>query len=576
MPACKTKARSQEENVSSPEEAWHNTRKPPRSGSGSGSLGAGQKRKVYLVCGGEKVLRSSTKVTARRSLEEEAEALIEEGGFRGFTDQESQESLSVLQDAQNLEDQIPTVASTEPTPDTQHGGHPHFEPNQLHEEKKRNENKNTIAPEREQERESEDPFDDTFTGTDQEMEVVMTETSPSISLHQIGELLDSKLDSKLKDVARTADVNSMYKAVSERVENHDRTIRQLEQRLAALEEGQGRCGGLEQGTLSRKRAREEHNDAENPRMPTSLYLAGARSLQQEEARVSEFEWARKSMRIWPILGNNKEELRKNLDDFLRGALLMPRHEVDFLAVQEITQAKPTSSTQVHDEIIVTFSDARDRDEIYRKAGKLAPYRDEHGKPTAGFRQEVPTFLISTHKLLTETGFQLKRQHGKQLRWYIKYDDEDYSLYLEVKMPESGSWQRLSPSAAREIRERTGRRELLERRDLLSSSGINFIPLGARKSSRSVEPQQRNPNLNKTGGGLPGPAEKRPSVQTVNTARGPEGRVGVRDELGTEEREDRRGDEPMTGLGEGTSTHRTATPHPTPTKAYTWSPAPRTL
>ena len=88
--------------------------------------------------------------------------------------------------------------------------------------------------------------------------------------------------------------------------------------------------------------------------------------------MSEFKWARKSMRIWPILWNNKEELRKNLDDFLRGALLMPRHEVNFLAVQEIKRAKPTSCTQVHDEIIVTFSKARDRDEIYRKAGNLAP------------------------------------------------------------------------------------------------------------------------------------------------------------------------------------------------------------
>ena len=89
--------------------------------------------------------------------------------------------------------------------------------NQLHEEKKQNENENTDAPEWEQEQGSEDPFDNTFTGTDLEMEVVMNETSPSISLHQLGELLDSKL----RDVARTVDVNSVFKAVSERVEKHD-------------------------------------------------------------------------------------------------------------------------------------------------------------------------------------------------------------------------------------------------------------------------------------------------------------------------------------------------------------------
>ena len=92
----------------------------------------------------------------------------------------------------------------------------------------------------------------------------MNETSHSISLHRLGELLDSKL----RDVARTADINSVFKAVSERVENDDKTIRQLEQRLVALEKGRGGCGGLEQGTFSRKRAREEHNDAENPRRPT--------------------------------------------------------------------------------------------------------------------------------------------------------------------------------------------------------------------------------------------------------------------------------------------------------------------
>ena len=175
-------------------------------------------------------------------------------------------------------------------------------------------------------------------------------------------------------------------------------------------------------------------------MNTTIYLAGARSFAQEDARVTEFEIARRTMRIWLIQGETPEEMRACLGNFFRGALLMSRQEVDFMPVQDIQRAKRTDNANVYNEVIVTFEWAADRDDIYRKAGKLTPYQDQNNKPTAGFRQQIPQYLISAHKLLTETGFQLKRRHGVGLRWYIKYEEESYGLYLEVKLPSTHTWQ----------------------------------------------------------------------------------------------------------------------------------------
>jgi hypothetical protein len=101
---------------------------------------------------------------------------------------------------------------------------------------------------------------------------------------------------------------------------------------------------------------------------------------------------------------------------------------------------------------VTLQDARARDFIAGKGKMLADYIKQDGTPTAGMKMDVPDYLASDYSALDDIGFKLKKKHGKETRKYIRYDDEEYSLYLEVRLPGTSNWLRISPKQARELRE----------------------------------------------------------------------------------------------------------------------------
>ena len=54
---------------------------------------------------------------------------------------------------------------------------------------------------------------------------------------------------------------------------------------------------------------------------------------------------------------------------------------------------------------------------------------------------------------------MRRLHGKETRRYVKYDDEDYSIFLELRLPGNPVWLRISPFLARELKEEADREEL---------------------------------------------------------------------------------------------------------------------
>ena len=100
------------------------------------------------------------------------------------------------------------------------------------------------------------------------------------------------------------------------------------------------------------------------------------------------------------------------------------------------------------EALITFKDIAERDFYFSKAKNLAPYRDEKGLPTAGIRMDVPPFLLPTFKLLSDHGYDIRSANGPETRRYVKFDEDNQSLLLEVKLPGQSKWTRIRPSQAR--------------------------------------------------------------------------------------------------------------------------------
>lgn len=141
--------------------------------------------------------------------------------------------------------------------------------------------------------------------------------------------------------------------------------------------------------------------------------------------------------------------------------------------------------------------------FYSWAKNLALYREEDGTPTAGIRIDLAPFLMNTVKLLSDHGFDIRRSHGKETRRYIKIDEENMSLLLEVKISGQQKWIKIWPDQGRAFSEEKDKMEYQSiKRGLLrgqsDTSTPNLVPLGLRVSSISV------------GDPAPGPSNALPS------------------------------------------------------------------
>ena len=145
------------------------------------------------------------------------------------------------------------------------------------------------------------------------------------------------------------------------------------------------------------------------------------------------------------------------------------------------------------EACITFREPDDRDFIASRAVNLGDLVDSNGRPKAGIRIDVPGFLMPTFRDLNNYAYNARKTHGKKTRTHIKFDDANSSLILEIRLPSSDNWLRVSPSRARELttehtvtelgrlqaemRQRTSRQE-----ESSWASSSNTIPLGSRSGS----------------------------------------------------------------------------------------------
>ena len=203
-------------------------------------------------------------------------------------------------------------------------------------------------------------------------------------------------------------------------------------------------------------------------------------------QIERYASCRRSLRLWPIVGQNIEE---SVKDFLRTNLGYTRDQVEDLG--RITARRVIEPrSKIDSEAVVEFASSSIRDAIKSLGFKLEGKR-------AGIRIEIPNFLKSDFHVLQNLSYRLK-QANKDMKRSVKFDDDTYGLMLDIQFP-GQEWRRIRPDQARAARSvdpslQTGPRELsidmiagairgdTDRSGDSTASGSNAVPLGARQNS----------------------------------------------------------------------------------------------
>ena len=221
--------------------------------------------------------------------------------------------------------------------------------------------------------------------------------------------------------------------------------------------------------------------------------------------------SRKSLRVWPIPGEDDTSMRTAYEDFAKSALKIPEAELKAIVVERIRRTRTSPRNAAYLEVSVTFTSQDDRDYVAGKAVNLAPLVDKEGQPQAGVRMDVPGFLMSTYNDLKSYAFQTRQSHGRGTKTHIKFDNGKFDLYLEVKLPLSENWLRILPEKARDLINAATSREIndlqtnLKKRQTLSErsyasssssvlSGGNTQPLPTPSIQWQPPPREQYPNL----------------------------------------------------------------------------------
>ena len=184
--------------------------------------------------------------------------------------------------------------------------------------------------------------------------------------------------------------------------------------------------------------------------PIPTFITGASCEAQDLARRTKYDESLRTIRIWPILGESQERIRQNLEDFLKNCLLQTSSEVELLGIERVTRVRNQPSQRIHNEVRVTMNRQWAREHIASKGRMLADYVDSENRPTAGIRMDIPDFLATDFRTLDRYGVRMRNTHGKLTKKYVKYDESNLSLILELRLPGDSAWMKITPSLAREL------------------------------------------------------------------------------------------------------------------------------
>ena len=158
-------------------------------------------------------------------------------------------------------------------------------------------------------------------------------------------------------------------------------------------------------------------------------------------------------------------------EFIHDALKISECEVSQEDIESVVAVPDPRfpNSNVNNEALVTFYCPRKRDLLLSNSQYLSSFVDSAGRPTAGIRLEIPAELDDTIRLLARFGTRLRARHGEGTKRHIKFDDNDASLFINIKLPGDETWSRVSLAMAKADLEQTTREESARLMKKLSAS-----------------------------------------------------------------------------------------------------------
>ena len=204
--------------------------------------------------------------------------------------------------------------------------------------------------------------------------------------------------------------------------------------------------------------------------------------------------ARRSLRLWPIVGSSIQDIWGGVGDFIHDLLKISTADAGQDDIEDIHRPTQQGGGAVNNEVVVVFRDKKIRDLIMSGTVNLASAVDGAGKPTAGVRLEIPKELDDTFRLLARFGTRLRARHGPGTKRHVKFDDFAGSLYTNVKLPGDNEWTRVSPQMAASDLENSMKEENTMNQRRLASK---LLPGPRERLSRPMAPISQDARGNDT-------------------------------------------------------------------------------
>ena len=194
-------------------------------------------------------------------------------------------------------------------------------------------------------------------------------------------------------------------------------------------------------------------------------LTNTMNVSKQDRQENGFLMARRQLRLWPIKDGKKKNLEAFLTENLRLDDSFVREELGTVILARTKEPRNKNK----EEYIVTFESKQIRDAVKAAAPNLANHRD-----TAGMRLQIPSHLQNDFHALMNLSYDLKKRHPG-LKRNVKFDEEDFGLFMDLKMNDDADWRRVKPEQARSANKRRGKEKLKkmdesELQELLGGSG----------------------------------------------------------------------------------------------------------